>query len=106
MLFTPEILKSMIVFHGIQIMVNLKLEVVKVISFSFSLSFINHLKVDDFSEIIPTDFISSEVVNKGLFVDYTVELDLALLALNAIIKSDELKNIDAETSKFMESQYS
>ena len=104
MLFMPEILKSMIVFHGIQIMVNLKLEAGKVIIFSSSS--INHLKVDDFSEIIPTDFISSEVVNKGLYVDYTVELDLALLALNAIIKSDELKNIDAETSKFMESQYS
>ena len=65
---------------------------------------INRL-VDDARELIPTDFIASEVVNPGLYTDYCAEIDLGLLALNTICASDELKNIDKETSKLVDTKY-
>ena len=59
---------------------------------------------DDARETIPTDFIPSEVINPGFYTDFCAEIDLGLLALNTICASDELKNIDKETSKLVDSK--
>jgi DNA polymerase epsilon subunit 1 len=61
--------------------------------------------VDDSREMIPTDFIASEVNNPGLYTDFCTEIDLGLLALNTICASDELKNIDKEASKLVDAKY-
>jgi len=57
---------------------------------------------DDFRTLIPTDYIYSEIVKPSLYNHYCVEVDIELLALNTICVSDELKNIDKEASKLVE----
>jgi hypothetical protein len=43
-------------------------------------------------------------LSAGLYTDYCAEIDLGLLALNSICASDELKNIDKEASKIIDSK--
>lgn len=61
-------------------------------------------KDDDLRSLIPTDYIYSEIVKPGLYNHYCVEVDIELLALNTICVSDELKNIDKEASKLVETK--
>ena len=59
---------------------------------------------DDLRNQIPTDYIYSEIVKPSLYNHYCVEVDIELLALNTICVSDELKNIDKEASKLVETK--
>ena len=59
---------------------------------------------DDLRSLIPTDYIYSEIVKPSLYNHYCVEVDIELLALNTICVSDELKNIDKEASKLVETR--
>jgi len=49
---------------------------------------------DDYRILIPTDYLPSEIINSGLYYDYCVEVDIGFMALNSILASEELKNID------------
>lgn len=59
---------------------------------------------DDLRSLIPTDYIYSEIVKPSLYNHYCVEVDIELLALNTICVSDELKNIDKEALKLVETK--
>ncbi len=50
--------------------------------------------------LIPSDYLLGEIINPGLYPVYCVEIEINLLALNTIAKSDELKNIDTEASRY------
>jgi hypothetical protein len=57
------------------------------------------VKDDDFSRLIPSDFLSNEITKSGLYNKICIELELENLALNTVMAFDELKNIDREASK-------
>ena len=57
---------------------------------------------DDYRSLIPTDYLPSEVIKQGFYTNYCVEVDIGLLALNTVLNSDELKNIDKDASRIME----
>ena len=59
-------------------------------------------KYDDHRALIPTDYLPSEIIKPGFYSHYCVEVDIGLMALNAILSSDELKNIDKDASHMME----
>lgn len=52
----------------------------------------------DNRELIPTDFSASTFTSPGYYMSYSVEIDIQHLSLNTILLSDELKNVDRETS--------
>lgn len=86
-----------IVFLGIQPQVILRQEVEKV-KFWIKTFKSYHILADDARDFIPTDFIPSEVINPNLYMDYSVEIDIELLARNAICGSDDLKSIEKENT--------
>ncbi len=49
--------------------------------------------------MIPSDFISNEITNPGLYNTICIELDIDNLAFNSVMAFDELKNIDKDASK-------
>lgn len=64
----------------------------------------NVSKEKDYRLLINADFSSSEIIQSGFYNSFCVEIDIGLLALNTIAKSDELKNIDKDTSKLIETK--
>ncbi len=56
------------------------------------------VKDDDYSRLIPSDFISNEIVNSGLYNKICVEVEIENLIFNTVMAFDELKNIDKEAS--------
>ncbi|KAL4468704.1 hypothetical protein ABPG74_005207 [Tetrahymena malaccensis] len=64
-------------------------------------SYINN-REQEYRQLIPSDFLRNEISFSGLYTSHTVEIDIGLLALNTIAHTDELKNIDKETSKLIE----
>lgn len=60
--------------------------------------------VDDAREHITSDLIGNEVVQEGFYTDYCAEIDLGTLAVNTICASDELKNVDKEASRMVDSK--
>lgn len=63
-----------------------------------ALSWYGSRSMQDKRDLIPTDFSSSEVVTAGMYVSYSVEINIFHLSLNTIALSDELKDIDRETT--------
>jgi len=57
---------------------------------------------DDWRAIVPSDYIPSEVKRVGMYTTYCVEVDVGFMALNAILASDDLKNVDKDAGRIMD----
>lgn len=63
---------------------------------------LGRVQYDDARKFIQQEVTPNEYVNKGLYPDYCVEIDIGLLACNTIVVSEELKNIDKEASRLVD----
>ncbi len=57
---------------------------------------------DDARALLPTDYLPAELLRPGFYPHFSVEVDIGLIALNAILQSEELRNQDKEVSSMMD----